>query len=104
MDLVIVVALLGDCERFNRQFFPVLDIACLQVYHSALHFTPRQTTLWNLYEHKRLSLGSTDNCIEKNWGPCVEIIGGHSSSVQSVAFGHRTFAVARASMTMHEQA
>ncbi|KAF8816122.1 hypothetical protein BYT27DRAFT_7185365 [Phlegmacium glaucopus] len=87
IDLGNVVELLHDCERFTREFFSILDISCLQVYHSALHFTPRQTTLWTLYEHKRLSvLGRTNNCIDETWSPCVRIMDGHSGSVSSVAF------------------
>jgi WD40 repeat protein len=61
-------------------------MSCLQVYHSALHFTPRQTALWNLYKHKRLSLGNSNICIEETWSPCVRIIDGHSNQVRSVAF------------------
>ncbi|KAF8816069.1 WD40 repeat-like protein [Phlegmacium glaucopus] len=86
VDLRNVVDLLHDCERFTREFFSILDISCLQVYHSALHFTPRQTTLWTLYEHKRLPLGRANNCIEETWSPCVRIMDGNPSSVSFVAF------------------
>ncbi|KAF8809204.1 WD40 repeat-like protein [Phlegmacium glaucopus] len=87
IDLGNVIDLLHDCERFTREFFSILDISCLQVYHSALHFTPRQTTLWTLYERKRLSvLGRTNNCIDETWSPCIRIMDGHSHSVLSVAF------------------
>ena len=80
------MALLDDCERFTHEFFSILDISCLQVYHSALYFTPRQTTLWKLYKHKALSLGNSSNCIEKTWSPCLQTIDGHSNSVLCVAF------------------
>ncbi|KAF8816093.1 WD40 repeat-like protein [Phlegmacium glaucopus] len=86
VDLRNVVDLLHDCERFTREFFSILDISCLQVYHSALHFTPRQTTLWTQYEHKSLPLSRTNNCIDETWSPCVRTMDGHSSSVSSVAF------------------
>ena len=84
--MVTVITLLDDCEQFIHEFFSGINMSCLQVYHSALHFTPRQTALWNLYKHKRLSLGNSDICIEETWSPCVQIIDGHSMSVCSVAF------------------
>ena len=86
VELVTIIALLDDCERFIREFFSAINMSCLQVYHSALHFTPRRTALWNLYKHKRLSLSNSNNCIEETWSPCMRIIDGHSDWVRSVAF------------------
>jgi WD40 repeat protein len=86
VNLVNIIALLDDCERFTRKFFSVLDISCLQVYHSALHFTPRQTSLWSVYKHQRLSLGNSSNCIEETWSPCVQTVDGHFGSVLCITF------------------
>ena len=81
-----MLGLLNDCKRFSCEFFSVLNISCLQVYHSALHFTPRQTDLWKLYKAKRLSLGNADNSMAGTWSPCVWIMKNHSGSILSVAF------------------
>ena len=82
----VVFSLLSDCKRFSCEFFSDLNISCLQVYHSALHFTPRQTDLWKWYRAKRLSLGDADNSMEETWSPCLWILKNHSGSVRSVAF------------------
>ena len=80
-----VIGLLNDCKRFSCEFFSVLNVSCLQVYCSALHFTPRQTDLWKFYKAKRLSLGNADNDMAGIWSPCLWSMK-NSSSVLSVAF------------------
>ncbi|TDL14004.1 WD40 repeat-like protein [Rickenella mellea] len=80
------VVLLGDCERFTREFFPVLSISSLQVYHSALLFTPKGTPLYSTYGPELLCPVKIHNAPEKNWSPCIRTMEGHSNYVNSVAF------------------
>jgi hypothetical protein len=41
--------LLSDSKQFIHTFFDVIGAFPLQVYHSALLFTPTDTKLWNMY-------------------------------------------------------
>ena len=81
-----VIAILHDCERFTREFFPVLSTSPLQVYHSALLFTPRETLFYGTYGHKLALPMQTYNAVEKTWDLCMRTMDGHSGSVASVAF------------------
>ncbi|TDL16446.1 WD40 repeat-like protein [Rickenella mellea] len=80
------VALLDDCERFTREFFPVLSVSSLQVYHSALLFTPRETLFYSTYCAELLFPVKIHNAPEKKWSPCIRTMEGHSRGVESVAF------------------
>ena len=78
--------LLHDCERFVREFFSVLSVSCLQVYHSALLFTPRKTPLFESFGHELLLSVKVHNASEETWNSCVRTIDGHSDAVDAVAF------------------
>src|ERR1700685_903965 len=65
-----VIAILHDCERFTREFFPILSTSSLQVYHSALLFTPRETLFYGTYGHKLALPMQTYNAVGKTWDLC----------------------------------
>jgi WD40 repeat protein len=81
-----MINLLLDCERFTREFFPVLNISCLQVYHSALLFTPRKTPLYETFGHMLGLPIQIHNALDETWNPCTRTMDGHSDFVCSVAF------------------
>ncbi|KAJ7145668.1 hypothetical protein C8R44DRAFT_845105 [Mycena epipterygia] len=78
--------LLRDCEHFTREFFTVLSTCALQVYHSALLFTPENAVIKQTY------LGSMDlpvkmyHGVGNNWNACIRTIDGHGSQVEAVVF------------------
>src|SRR6202161_4457492 len=78
--------LLHDCERFTREFFSILSVSCLQVYHSALLFTPRKTPLFETFGRELLHSIKVHNAPEETWNSCIRTIEGHSGSVSAVAF------------------
>ena len=79
-----VLSLLYDCKRFALEFFPVLSIAALHTYQSALLFTPQQTALYKTYG-KQPSI-KVCNATEKHWNLCMRTMEGHSDGVNLVAF------------------
>ena len=80
-----VMVLLDDCKRFVREFFPVLSTSSLQVYNSALMFTPSETMLRDKYAYELPPI-RMQNGVEKTWHPCIRTIEGHSRTIESVAF------------------
>ncbi|KAJ7920175.1 hypothetical protein B0H13DRAFT_2425626 [Mycena leptocephala] len=49
------MALLNDCEHLIREFFPVISISALQVYHSALLFAPDSSLILRTF-HSEMDL------------------------------------------------
>ncbi|TDL15087.1 WD40 repeat-like protein [Rickenella mellea] len=80
------VRLLDDCEHFTREFFPVLSISSLQIYHSGLLLTPRQTLLHSTYGPELLCPVKIHNALESTWSSCNRTMEGHVSNVTAVAF------------------
>jgi len=79
------VALLYDCERCTHEFFPVLDTASLQVYHSALLFIPRQTSLRETHGHELVVPIKIYNAVERTWNSCTRTLDGTFQRSYSVA-------------------
>src|ERR1700735_2782687 len=80
-----ITTLLKDCERFVREFFPILSTSAQQVYHSALMFTPSETLFHERY-CDQLPAIRMQNGSEKRWNSCLRIMEGHSNWVSTVAF------------------
>src|SRR5882762_6673642 len=85
-DTTDVVTLLYDCERFIREFFPILNISSMQVYNSALLFTPRRTSLYRTYRNLLALPIKICNAVEETWSSCTRTMDGHSSGISAVAF------------------
>ncbi|KAJ7610229.1 quinon protein alcohol dehydrogenase-like superfamily [Roridomyces roridus] len=68
------IVLLKEAERFIRAFFPVISTSALQVYHSALLFTPTESTLRNVYGTQMDLAVRTHNAVDRFWRPCLQII------------------------------
>ena len=81
-----MIALLQDGKRFTREFFTVLSISSLQVYHSAFLFTPRKTLLHRTYGHELVLPVKICNGVEETWNLCTRTMDGHAGYVYSVAF------------------
>src|ERR1700683_4621170 len=77
--------LLSDCERFVREFFPILSTSPQEVYHSALMFAPSDTMLRKKYFHELPPIGMQNGC-ERMWDSCLRTMEGHSGGIRSVAF------------------
>ena len=77
--------LLSDCERFVREFFPILSISPQQVYYSALIFAPSKTLLRERYAHELPPTWMQNGC-EVMWDSCLQTMEGHSGWITSVRF------------------
>ncbi|KAJ7610125.1 WD40-repeat-containing domain protein, partial [Roridomyces roridus] len=68
------IVLLSDSERFMRAFFPVINVSSLQVYSSALLFTPNETALKAKFASQMTLAVKTHRAVEENWSPCLRVI------------------------------
>ena len=67
--------LLSDCERFVREFFPIIQSSPQQVYQSALIFPPSETLLRVKYSQELPQIRMYNGC-EKVWNSCLQTIDG----------------------------
>ncbi|KAJ7486578.1 hypothetical protein FB451DRAFT_1391487 [Mycena latifolia] len=77
--------LLRDCEHFTRQFFAVISTRTLQVYRSALLFTPMKTALKKVYSGS-LDVAVKISGLRDNWNTCIRTIEGHRAEVFLIAY------------------
>ncbi|KAF2676795.1 hypothetical protein K458DRAFT_179878, partial [Lentithecium fluviatile CBS 122367] len=88
---------LSDAERFALRFQPIAADAPLQLYSSALTFTPEKSLIRQAFEKQ----GSKDIKMlskrEIDWDACRSTLEGHSSYVSAVAFSPDGKLVASAS-------
>lgn len=86
----------GAC-RFILYFKWPIERSPLQVYHSALVFSPSCSLIRGLFEQEQPQWITTKSTIEDNWGACVQTLEGHSASVTSIIFSHDSKLLASAS-------
>ena len=80
----ITMTCLNDCERFLKEFFPVLSTAWAQVYDSALAFSPLRSTLRQLHSFQSSKLMVING--PHDWDVSSWIIERHSHSITSIQF------------------
>ncbi|QGA15960.1 hypothetical protein EYB26_003627 [Talaromyces marneffei] len=77
---------LDDAIRFIRKNILMIDQAPLQLYVSALIFTPKSSIIRNKYIDKIPSWIQELADMESAWGAVLQTLEGHSGSVSAVAF------------------
>jgi WD40 repeat protein len=77
-----------DATRFVSAFCEPIAYSPLHIYRSALLFTPHQTLLHRKYSSEIKFLVGVTGRHEGVWGPCINVIEGHSEWVNSVAFSN----------------
>ncbi|KAF4534644.1 uncharacterized protein LTHEOB_12908 [Lasiodiplodia theobromae] len=77
---------LYDAHRFTLAFRSVIEEAPLQTYISALLFAPRQSIVRQRFskEIPQWIVGAPQ--VEEEWSPVIQVLKGHSRSVEAVAF------------------
>ena len=60
----------------------------LQVYASALVFSPARSLMRELYKQEEPEWITTKPAMQDDWSPCLQTLEGHGGSVKSVAFSH----------------
>ncbi|KAF9505141.1 hypothetical protein BS47DRAFT_1386036 [Hydnum rufescens UP504] len=81
-----VIALLADARRFLLAHRELIRGSALQVYHSALAFTPYDTALYKTYSKDVQSCIRVLQGVEAQWPQSLSTLVGHSGVVNSVAF------------------
>jgi WD40 repeat protein len=80
-----LVSLVRDANRFVLYNRGIIEAAPLQVYASALVFSPLNSEIRTLFEHERPWWISEYPRVEQDWSPCLFTLA-LGSSVNSVAF------------------
>ncbi|KPA36057.1 nwd1 protein [Fusarium langsethiae] len=78
--------LLQDARRFILSHKRAIEIAPLQVYASALVFSPTRTLIRELFEKEEPNWITLKPSVESDWNACMQTLEGHGSWVYSVAF------------------
>ncbi|OWT42609.1 WD domain, g-beta repeat domain-containing protein [Pochonia chlamydosporia 170] len=92
-----LVELIQDARRFILSHKPAIEIAPLQLYASALVFSPPDSLVRVLFKKEEPSWVTLKSVARTNWGECLQTLEGHDDPVTSVAFSHDSKLVASAS-------
>ncbi|KAL2886031.1 Vegetative incompatibility protein HET-E-1 [Ceratocystis lukuohia] len=77
-----------DAYRFLLLNARVIEIAPLQVYSSALIFSPSNSLIKQIFSHEELDWMKVKPRVEENWDACLQTLEGHKTPVKSVAFSN----------------
>jgi WD40 repeat protein len=75
-----------DAHRFILYNKWVIENYPLQVYASALVFSPANSLIRKSFEDEEPKWITMLSNVEGEWGPCLQTLEGHSKSVSTVAF------------------
>ncbi|KAF3763158.1 hypothetical protein M406DRAFT_84049 [Cryphonectria parasitica EP155] len=75
-----------DMYRFARSFSGIIEQAPLQIYSSALIFSPAHCLTRDHFKSKEPDWITQKPSIEENWSACISTLEGHSARVSSIAF------------------
>ncbi|KAL6904131.1 hypothetical protein GGI43DRAFT_311637 [Trichoderma evansii] len=78
--------LLQDARRFILSHKRAIEIAPLQVYASALVFSPTRSLIRELFEKEEPNWITLKPNLESDWNACLQTLEGHGDWVSSVAF------------------
>ncbi|WAO93446.1 Vegetative incompatibility protein HET-E-1 [Fusarium falciforme] len=78
--------LFRDARRFILSHKRAIEIAPLQVYASALVFSPTRSLVREVFEKEELNWITLKPSVESDWNACLQTLEGHDESVNSVAF------------------
>ncbi|KAH6888553.1 hypothetical protein B0T10DRAFT_573325 [Thelonectria olida] len=78
--------LLQDAQRFVLSHRQLIEKAPLQVYASALVFSPTNSLVRKLFEREEPDWITLKPNVEADWNNCIQTLEGHSGTVNSVAF------------------
>ncbi|KAF6515295.1 hypothetical protein HZS61_005201 [Fusarium oxysporum f. sp. conglutinans] len=78
--------LLRDARRFILSHKRTIEIAPLQVYASALVFSPTRSLIRELFQNEEPNWITLKPRVESDWNACLQTLEGHCDSVNSVAF------------------
>ena len=92
-----LLELVRDARRFILYNRWVIENAPLQVYVSALVFSPAGSLTREQWKKEEPGWIMTKPIMQSKWSPCLQTLEGHSDSVTSVVFSHDSRQLASAS-------
>ena len=92
-----MLTLIWDAHRFVLYFKGAIETAPLQVYHSALVFSPTCSLIRGLFQKEKPQWIMKNPVMEGSWSACLQTLEGHSGWVSSVTFSHDSKLLASAS-------
>ncbi|KAL7904224.1 hypothetical protein GGI35DRAFT_472586 [Trichoderma velutinum] len=81
-----VLSLVQDARRFIFRNKSVIESTPLQVYVSALIFSPLQSKIRKIFKDEEPSWMLLKPAVEAGWDACLQTLEGHNDSVLSVVF------------------
>ncbi|ODM23012.1 hypothetical protein SI65_00601 [Aspergillus cristatus] len=78
--------LIGNVHRFILFNKGVIENAPLQVYYSALIFSPSGSLTRDLFRGEEPKWATAKSAIDSTWGACLQTLEGHSGAINSVVF------------------
>lgn len=96
-DTSSLLELIRDMQRFLLYNQWAIENSPLQVYTSALVFSPNNSLTKKLFKYKEPEWIKTFPIIADEWSPCLQTLEGHSDWVRSVAFSGNSKLVASGS-------
>ncbi|KAH8653204.1 WD40-repeat-containing domain protein [Tricladium varicosporioides] len=87
-----------DARRFIMRFKYAIEKSPLQVYTSALMFSPARSLIRRLFKEEEPRWITAKPVVVDNWNACLQTLEGHRRSVMSVAFSHDSTRLASASL------
>ena len=83
-----MIDFLYDAYRFLLSYRSIVDSSPLQLYSSALIFTPKKSVIRKTFQNYIPSWISQEPEVELGWNTVLQTLEGHTSLVRSVAFSH----------------
>ncbi|KAL2890567.1 Vegetative incompatibility protein HET-E-1 [Ceratocystis lukuohia] len=80
--------LINDAHRFFLFHAGVIEIAPLQVYFSALIFSPTNSLIRRIFSHQEPDWIEVKPKVETDWDACLQTLEGHEEIVTSVVFSN----------------
>ncbi|KAK3363905.1 hypothetical protein B0T25DRAFT_627877 [Lasiosphaeria hispida] len=96
-DAIEISGFLRDIKRFVQSSLSIIDIAPLQVYASALVFSPACSITRVLFKQEERRWITVGPVVENDWNACIQTLEGHGSSINSVTFSPNSKLVASGS-------
>ena len=82
------LSIVRDAVRFILYNRYIIESSPLQVYASALVFSPTMSRMRTLFQDERPRWIITGPLVDENWSLCLQTLEGHTDCVTSVAFSH----------------
>ncbi|KAL7948846.1 quinon protein alcohol dehydrogenase-like superfamily [Trichoderma barbatum] len=92
-----ILSLVQDARRFAFRNKWMIESAPLQVYVSALIFSPLQSKIRKIYKDDEPSWVNLKPTVETGWDACLQVLEGHRGFVNSVVFSPNSQLLASAS-------